>query len=664
MDYCLKTDYMSLLGISIIYLLSANFIFLTGCLGLSTIGNFKNKFERIFLSFLAGLIILISCYSVVKTSFLTVNIFLLFPILATLYLQSKKTGISLRNFRNYFRQNYKQDISFLNLTTVVVFLFSILVNWTNYKFGFSADTFAYAGTAQNLTNGFENRCVEIHYLSLSPKVEPYHYFELWLTAFLKFLNSEISLSIIYQYITLPILLLPVFFGLIAIHAQFSKPTVRTTSYVLPLILIAPFITSESTQATNILFDNSTAIFEIPGLLNYSNLFSYFGTKNIPIFLFFILFLFLLIKGEYRYAYISLTILYAVNTTFLTTLFPAVTLVFFYNFFWIRNDKTYIYLWLFHFIVVFLIAIFYVVYGEVPAENQSIPSIEIIKNSDMLSWKGIVLNNSIRVFVCLVFILLAYSPYIFICRKYLKNHSKTTLFNEVIILSVTTLFISILSRAILFGTDSIQFVTYTFPIINVTITIILLFAWINKLMSMRVKIFICILVTINITISHNLSSNLHNTGFTYFNLDKESRFQKNVLHELKKQKKPEKFLIGFILEDSILKRHPGFMWKYFLPGKFLNAEDFFNIISLNYPNYKTKYSEIYSRPTSYNLQKLFFRDKGTIAEFEKHLIYFVLKKKCKYIICRNDTTLPISLQKLYNRSFKGSNETFWISDIIK
>jgi len=623
--------------------------------------NFK-PFERIFYSFLIGIFVPVIIYSIIITDFQTINILFILPCISLLFLYRKKIQIDLSSLLKRNNLSFKSDFYKLNILAVSVGMFALLLNWINFRFGISADAFMYASIIKNLNNGFENGLIEYQNLGLSAKASPYHYFELWMTGAIKVIFHSKSISIIFQNITFPILLLTLSLGILAIINQFKEIRNHYIFFVFLLLFVSPFIVDQTAGFMNYLFNNSSPIFEIPGLLNFSNPVCYFGIKNIPIYIIFILFILLIIRGKFNLAFIAISTLYLINIAFIPTLFPAITLYFIVKFLKKENDVNYIKVWFFHLIFVSLLALFYLILFRIPDTNQAVNTIEILKYESNLSWKGILLNGLIRILAGLFFIILSYLPYLLICRRW---KIQTKYLQDLILLTLLILGVSVLSRAFLSGVDSIQFVTYMFPILNSLIIAVLAIGFIHqKKIFNSFFILTCSAILVNVFITIYLSNNLNKTGFTYFPKVENSKFETEVINEIKRTSNPENQMIGFVLEDSFLNKSPGITWKYFIPGKFLFVNDYPYLISLNYPNFKTSFSDLYTRPTGFNHQRLFFPIDGSHYEFEKHLSNFVQDKKCKFIIARKNVALSKSIEKLYNRKIVGTDEVFYISDSIK
>jgi hypothetical protein len=619
-------------------------------------------FERIFYSFLIGIFIPVIIYSIIISNFQTINILFILPCISLLFLYRKKNQIDLSSLLKRYKLSFKSDIFKLNILAVSVGMFALLLNWINFRFGISADTFMYASIIKNLNNGFENGLIEYQNLGLSAKAVPYHYFELWITGAIKVIFHSTSISIIFQNITFPILLLTLSLGILAIINQFKEIRNHYIFFVFLLLFVSPFIVDQTAGFMNYLFNNSSPIFEIPGLLNFSNPVCYFGIKNIPIYIVFMLFCLLVVRGKFNLAYITISTLYLINIAFVPTLFPAITLYFIYKILKKENDTNYLKIWSFHFILLISIGLFYFVFDKVPKANYSISTIEILHYDSNLSWKGILLNSALRIFMGFGFILVSYLPYIFIAYK-MKIESKPI--RDIIVLTIFMLSISLFSRTLLSGVDSIQFVTYMFPVVNGLIIIMLVIGIVkeNKIFN-PVFIITCSAILVNVFITIYLSNNLNKTGFTFIEKVQNSKFETAVINELKQTTNAENQMIGFVLEDSFLNKSPGITWKYFLPGKFLFVNDFHFVISLNYPNFKTSFSDLYTKPTGFNHQRLFFPVSGSKEEFQNHLPSFVREKKCKFIIARKNVLIPTSIEKLYNRKIVGIEEVFYISDSIK
>ena len=177
-----------------------------------------STYGRVFWYFFAGLFLLISVYSIVVTTGRTVNIF----ILPLLYYILKGVNNSEQETIKLSPENNRLpwlEVAFVSLLSVVILH---LFPESEYK---QADSFFYLKIAESLNaTGQENISHYNNvYNSAFHGMEPYHYFEMWITAFIIRLTDLFLPSIVVQrFVTYGVLLTGTITGLYWLAENYIK----------------------------------------------------------------------------------------------------------------------------------------------------------------------------------------------------------------------------------------------------------------------------------------------------------------------------------------------------------------------------------------------------------------------------------------------------------
>ena len=173
----------------------------------------NSKYTNLFFATLLGIIFYVCAYSILKTRGLTINIMFIF-LAIPVFMPIKKINIKCFSLR-------------YNLGSVVeLFLLSIFFTlFFNFAFEskiIQADSIYYLKIAEGLKmSGHENRQhLKNLYVSNFNGVEAYHYFEMWLAAFIMQLTNVFFTTFsIFRIITQSILFIVLILGLLAIVEQ-------------------------------------------------------------------------------------------------------------------------------------------------------------------------------------------------------------------------------------------------------------------------------------------------------------------------------------------------------------------------------------------------------------------------------------------------------------
>ena len=226
---------------SIVYLLILVFFYLGGLIlkpSKRASEFFTSVYARLFFQLIAGLFVIISLYAIVITGGITINILIL-PLLyfsfwhpsQSIEVDAHKTLPSI-GWKHHFEIG---AIALLSLTVLHVFP----VN--EYK---QADGFFYLKIAEGLNaTGHENIS---HYFNLYNKnfngTEPYHYFEIWITAFvIRFTDNFLPSILVERFICQSLLLTAIVLGLYMLAQTVLKRKPRSLDKIFcwSLLFIFP-----------------------------------------------------------------------------------------------------------------------------------------------------------------------------------------------------------------------------------------------------------------------------------------------------------------------------------------------------------------------------------------------------------------------------------------
>jgi hypothetical protein len=269
------------------------------CLAILNI-KIEKKYCRLFIELVLGLIAIVVIYSIIITSFMTVNIlFFLVFIYYKFFLDRRKLIIPSYNIILDRFRNIHKDIFILFLLCLPFFLFE---SWLIYSpSGYNLphfDYFLYANLSEAL-NTFKKENTFFSLNEFFPDqynyLVPYHYFELWLNALACRAFHCISLFSLLL-ITYPLLCGSVVTGLIAFWELYFKVNLYTFLTIFFMFFVGGVWIS-CYKDYILLSDN--------GHYFYSTPFTVCGKKFAVIYLFFTLFLLLFLKNKKKEAFMAL-----------------------------------------------------------------------------------------------------------------------------------------------------------------------------------------------------------------------------------------------------------------------------------------------------------------------------------------------------------------------
>ena len=204
--------------------------------------SFRLTITNVFINLLAGLIITITLYSVLLTHFRTVNSFfiLLSVLLLIFYKRRQLNDIRIENETVEF--SWGKIILWLLFISVIFYGFFALQIVNIFDGSFSNQTinydfYYYAKTSQYLSLGYENSLFANNLILDASKIQPYHYFELWVTSFLTSV-FDVPPLISFTLLTTTILAIILYFGILSLYKNQNQLTISIFLFVLFLFFLS------------------------------------------------------------------------------------------------------------------------------------------------------------------------------------------------------------------------------------------------------------------------------------------------------------------------------------------------------------------------------------------------------------------------------------------
>jgi hypothetical protein len=496
--------------------------------------------------------------------------------------------------------------------------------------------------------GFESKFAELNSLGASnaPIRTPYHYTEIWLNVFLSKILPSTNIGYTLIFITYPILYTTYLTGLYMLGRRYvTKKSVLFLLCVLGLF-VGPLdlIYFRELFFEGHLFSNSTIIFENIGFFFNTLIFSYHGQKHIPFYLLSIFIIYFLINKDNKKAFIFISIAPILNIGLLPGVFGAVMLFSLFDYFSNKNIKQSLVLALPTILTTIFVLLYYRFNGSYDSEKQT----DILFLNPDLNTKGIILKMIFRIVYTSLFILFLFFPILFFIKK-TKSISRN---NNLVLFSVLLIISSLCTRLILEGFNTLQFVTFTLPFLNVLLILVFQKYFNNHKLIVVIVLLFFFCVNFNRTIFHTHTRRNFDTYEVY-----SKKFVSKVSKELKKSEDPS---IGYLLGDDILKSiQPGFWFGYY-PCEFLFSKDYFKLYSLNFPNYKYEDNSSKTNDFSPNHLRYFMPKNYTEKKYSNHLMKFIKTKNIHFLVCENNSKIPFTLKKYLNDSIidKVSGDKFY------
>jgi len=514
--------------------------------------NNSNIFEKIFKQLFVGLIVLVCITSIIRSSFCTVNILFIIPLLFCLNQNFVEYDSDFK--WNIFSKELLFEIMIVSFLGLLFYSQECFFFLKNSSFGYNIphlDYNTYSITSQSLIDfGKENR--ELVSNKLFPNetngVSPYHYFELWLNGLFHFIFKISPLKTLF-FITYPLLKTTVFIGIVSV-VLFKVPKLY---WALLIGFCLMFITG----------------FFVDGYENYE-LTKYYvgytqsgpltwGRKYLPIYIFSVLSLLYFLKLEFKLSIVAIMCCPIISIGTAPAVFSiifAISLIHFYK-------KKQLSLIIFSSIFILFFLIFFKIFTIQSTSsyvNNNALYIQILNDFYNLELYKQLFFHALFPFLRVFIFLFPYLLIVIIFSLNKPNPINLSLWAFLIILSLFGALYGSLFNGIL---DSGQLLTNILPIINVV-----LIALIVKILEFRPKIITILLILF--------------VPFQLFNIINETRIFSPEMYNrqsdefrlscLKKLKKNNNFeIIGYLNEPECYTN--GAIWSmYTNPCYFLSLED--------------------------------------------------------------------------------------------
>jgi hypothetical protein len=251
---------------------------------------------------------------------------------------------------------------------------------------------------------------------------------------------------------------------------------------------------------------------------------------------------------------------------------------------------------------------------------------LYSGSEEITVKGEIIRAIMRVTHTILFLVLVFSPLLFtylIARKEIENRG----FDLPLFFAVTSLIVPVLSRPILVGFNSAQFLTYLLP----ALTIVLVFASVETIISKnnwgwKKSLVAIVLLALLSSNAYYLIENNRSKNKLYTDIYNEEyiRKVKLALSETEQVKK-----IGYVLSEDILIANMIDNWKHQNVGSLAAENNSWGIISLNFPlinhDFKSWLNESY-----HNHQQFFWDSNSDLDFYDSHLTNFIIENSISHV----------------------------------
>lgn len=195
----------------------------------------KSSTSLVFKHFITGLLVTVTLYSIIVAKGVTINI-LLVPLLILLS-KKKDTVEAVNDSKNTYHFSFIELAFIAFISICVLHLFPE----SEYK---QADAFFYLKISESL-NITEQENISHYYNSINPifhGVEPYHYFELWITSsIIRITESFFSSILVERFVTHAILMTGIIAGLYDLLHQIFKRKISAVEKIFcwSLVFFSP-----------------------------------------------------------------------------------------------------------------------------------------------------------------------------------------------------------------------------------------------------------------------------------------------------------------------------------------------------------------------------------------------------------------------------------------
>jgi hypothetical protein len=590
------------------------------------IKSFSTLWGKTFLQLTVGIFSIISIYAIIRTSGISVFSLVIIPVLFLLVIEKNKFQLAKINLREikFFKVNILLVLFFL-----VMYLSSMLDG--KIRTEFHPDLHYYENLSFYLNQGYENCFSDLNeiYLKKSVVRDPYHYFELWLTAFLGFLTQQKSYIYLIQFVVIPILLTTTSAGFLAIWERYNK--LNSWNYIVFGVLslfvgsICIFLNEPILNWLDNYFTNHTIVLENRYHLNYFLL-----VKNLPFYILSILVILLFIDNQVTQAMLVLSMGIVLNFG----LIPGISFaIFSYSLFLLWKKNILFSEWLkINLCLLLVCAGFLLFYSSFSLSNSEstlnknmIPPIPIYSFLSHLTIKGEVIRAFYRFLGPFLYLLIVYFFYIgFIAA--IKNKF-FPMFKQILFFGFLLLIGGLITRLVFTGMNSPQFLSYLLPFINVVLVLFFAYHFLKhkKLIFTILTIgFISNYAQINTFINQNDGK----PGKQLYSTE----FQKKVENELSNNLTAK---VGWIMSEKEQLKTPKILWMYSVPCLFINTIGIHQYYNLNDSFLDTNKGK---KEIGHTDQLKYYTMDSTSLNYEQNLSSFIQKKKIGYVFIKSDVTL--------------------------
>ena len=592
----------------------------------------NNYIFQIFVKLTIGILFFSFFTSVFFTAFNTVQLFFLVPII----LLVKTTTIRIRYVHPRLSEFKILTIATLPILLIQYYLYSSF----NIENLLPIDINNHAEIGFFMKQGFESKYTALNSLHAQnvPLRSPYHYFEIWYNTFVVTLFPNLKVGYSLLYITYPIFFTTYLIGIISLLKIFNFNKYVLFGLSILFLFFGPMDIHFFRHIfdVNHLFSTNVIVFENVGFFFNTLIFSYHGQKHIPFYLISILFIALLIKNNDSQAFTILSFAPIINIGLLPGLLGGILLFLSYKKIrgtsW-RSIISRVYPLLLSIIFIF---IYYKINGGYDIENQTKLN---LMNSD-LNLKGEIIKIIIKIVYCILFISLLFIVPILLLLFNRKPNEINSI-KKLLIISLCVFVSGLITRPLIEGFNSPQFLSYLFPFFNIVFIFLISkkiasFRLFNKLILVICVITYCIVnvfaTNFHVTTRREISINYsHSKSFT------DSTFL--LLHKSTNKR------IGYFLSKNDFETiSPGFWYGYY-PCEFLLTKDYFAFYSLNFPNFKYPDNSSKSNEFSPNHLRYMLPKKITFTQYKKMLPSFIRKNKIAFLVAKQDSELPITIDTM-------------------
>ncbi len=295
---------ISLTFLAVVILILALGKFTLSVLNFSFYRQAKQYF-KLFLELVFGVTIVVCFFSIAKTNFATINLFFLLIIGFLVIKDRPKFFVWTK-----IKIEKKNIITFLILAVVTLLVQCVfLVDISGEIRIADPDYWTYSLISNSLgENGVENRfgSANLYRTELASSISFYHYFELWLCAFISNFNN-LTIIVNLMFVTYPLIILISWIGIIAIWENFGKITFIKIIFSLFFLFL---------QARHLPIYRDFGLDKYVSFIFTTNTspFSFLGKKLMPLYIFALLSINLIIRKRLIYGLVALSILPIINAT--------------------------------------------------------------------------------------------------------------------------------------------------------------------------------------------------------------------------------------------------------------------------------------------------------------------------------------------------------------